>query len=70
MTTTEFLDEVSTKGSGRCEIANLNQQEYGLPGPRIEENGLTMIRHMADHVRCIPVRWLVSHSREIPVIRD
>jgi len=70
MTTTEFLDEVSTKGPGRREVANLSQQEYGFPGLRIEENGLTMIRPRADRVRCIPVRWLVSQSREIPVIRD
>jgi hypothetical protein len=70
MTTTGFLDEVSTKELGRRETTTLRQQEYGFPGQRDEENSLAVIRSMANRVRCVPVRWLISPSREIPVIRD
>lgn len=68
--TTEFLHKVSMREPGRHETANLSQREHEFLGQRNEENSLVMIRPVADRMRSIPVRWLISHSREIPVIWD
>ena len=70
MTLHEPLERVSETTLDEDENMDLIKQTYGFHSQRIEECGLTIIWPPEGQTRCIPVRWLKSQGREIPVVRN
>jgi len=67
MTTNGLIKEARTKADGEYKRIGPGRRESGPHGHQVSESSLIMIWPPEDQARQIPIRWLISYGREIPV---